>query len=152
MIVTNAGNLAARQRRRSEKYIAEVQEANAQNAGVLMKKAKQFSQRQFVSTAQLRRMGHPYAVRDPRPPVRAHIINRQNGLLYQSWRTSNVRTGTDKTVATVYNTAPYSRYMMGTTKMIARPILSEAMSRTRVERERNINNARRRAYYAATGR
>lgn len=146
MLVTNAGNLAARQRRRSVQYIKEIEQANRENAEVLRRKAAQFSQRQFFSTKQLAEMDHPYAVRAPRPPVRAHIINRQSGTFHKSWRVSTVRTGTDRVVSTVYNTAPWSKYMMGTKYMIARPILDEAMARTKTERDRNIKRARDRAY------
>ncbi len=148
MLTTNAGNLAARMRTRSQHYAKECAVALRENAETLKRKAQQFSQRRFFSLRDLRKMGHPYAVRAPRPPVRAHILNRQNGRLYQAWRVSVVRPNTDRVTATVYNTAPYSRYMLGTRYMIPRPILDEALARTNDVRARNLKRARDRAYRA----
>lgn len=150
--VTNAGKLAQQQRARSQKYAQEVQAAVRQNAEVLKRKAMQFSQRQFFSLKALRKMGHPYAVRDPRPPVQAHIINKQSGDLYGKWRI-NVKKNSDGMTATVMNTSEHAKYMMGGPKsrMIPRPILDEAMKRTQDERRRNLRNARRRGYYRLTG-
>ena len=150
MIVTNAGRLGERLRGSSEKYVHEVREAIRGNAEILRKKARQFSQRRFYSLAQLRKMGHPYATRHPRPPIQAHIINKQSGRLYDSWRI-NIKPNPDGMTATVFNTAPYSKYMMGTRYMIPRPILDEALERTKAERRRNLHNARRRGYYRITG-
>jgi len=149
MITTNAGNLAVRQRARSALYIEEVEKACRQNAEVVKKKAQQFSQRRFFSLEDLRRMGHPYAVRAPHPPVAAHILSRQSGKLYGMWKVSVVKTDPNRVVYTVYNRAPYAKYMMGTTKMIPRPILDEALTRTKDERARNIKRARDRAYQRA---
>lgn len=150
-VTTNAGNLAKRLRARSQKYVREVKEAQVQNADLLLQKAKQFSQQRFFSLGQLKAMGHPYAKRDPRPPVRPHIINRQGGQFYQSWK-RQVRQFGDGVTATVYNTAPHSRYMLGTKLMIERPVLDEAERRTQAARARNLRNARRRGYYRVAGR
>lgn len=151
MTVSNAGYLVTRLRSRSDKYVEEVRAAVRDNANLVYVKARQFSQRRFFSLAQLRKMGHPYAVRNPRPPVRAHIINRQSGALYGAWRV-NVKKNPDGITCTVMNTAPWAKYMLGTKKMIARPILDEAVARTKAERDRNLHNARRRGYYRETGK
>ena len=152
-ITTNAGVLAGRLRVRSEQYVEEVRAAQVANGDLLLKKVKQFTQRRFVSTQQLRKLGHPYAKRDPRPPVRAHILNKQAGLLYSSWKV-NVRRYPDGATVSVVNTAPYAKYMTaeGTTKMIGRPIFDEALKRTQEQRQRNLHNARRRGYYRVAGR
>lgn len=152
-ITTNAGELAARIRVRGTKYLREIRRANEDNANLVMRKARQFTAQRFFSLAQLRAMGHPYAKRNPFPPVRPHILNRQNGLLHRSWLVRVRRYG-DGSTASVVNTAPYAKYMTaeGTTKMIGRPVLDEALARTQPERARNMRNARRRGYYRVTGR
>ncbi len=152
-ITTTAGVLAARLRVKSEQYVKEVRAAQAENGTVLMRKARQFTAQRFYSTKQLRRMGHPYAKRAPRPPVKPHILNRQNGLLHQSWKV-NTRRYSDGVTVSVVNMAPYAKYMTadGTTKMIGRPVLEEALKRTKDERTRNLRNARRRGYYRVTGK
>lgn len=152
-ITTNAGELAARMRARTENYVREVRAANEENARVVMRKARQFTSQRFFSLSQLRKMGHPYAKRAPMPPVRPHILNRQNGRLHNSWLV-RVRRYADGSTASVVNTAEYAKYMTadGTTKMIGRPVLEEALKRTAGERARNLRNARRRGYYRVTGR
>jgi len=152
-ITTNAGELAARLRARSEQYAREVRAANEQNANLVMRKARQFTAQRFFSLADLRRMGHPYAKRRPFPPVRPHILNRQNGEVHRAWLV-RVRRYADGSTASVVNTAPYAKYMTaeGTTKMIGRPVLEEALERTRGERASNMRRARRRGYYRVTGR
>lgn len=146
VIVTNAGNLSGRMKAQTEKYVEEVREAQVQNAKLVMEKAKQFSNQRFFSLQQLRKMGHPYAKRDPRPPVKAHIINRQSGTFYASWQ-MRVLKNSEGIYASVYNSAPWARYMVGTKKMIARPILDEALFRTQDRRRKNLQNARKRGLY-----
>ncbi len=152
-ITTNAGVLAGRLRVRSQQYVKEVREAQKENGDLLLRKCKQFTNQRFFSTSQLRRMGHPYATRDPRPPVRPHILNRQSGALHERWKV-NVRNYPDGVTVSVVNTAPYAKYMTedGTTKMIGRPVLEEALRRTQAQRSRNLRNARRRGYYRTTGK
>lgn len=153
VVQTNAGNLAARMRHRSKLYPQQITEAQRQNADELLAKAKQFSNRRHYSLEQLRQMGHPYAKRNPRPPVAAHIINKQSGAVYAGWH-RQVRRNSDGATATVYNTAPHSGYLLSgpKSKMIRRPIMEEALRRTQAQRERNLRNARRRGLRARTGR
>lgn len=146
VIVTNAGNLSGRMKAQSEKYVQEVREAQVQNAKLVMEKAKQFSQRQFFSSAQLAKMGHPYSKVAPMPPMKEYIINRQSGTFYASWQ-MRVLKNAEGIYASVYNTAPWARYMVGTKKMIARPILDEALERTKDRRRKNLQNARKRGLY-----
>lgn len=150
-IMSNALRLANTMRRRTKSYVREIGEAVKQNARTVEKKAKQFSQRRFFSTKQLRQMGHPYAVRNPRPPIAPHIISRQSGKFHREWRMTHGKTK-DGVFATVYNRAPYARYMRGTRFMIPRDILGEALRRTKAERDANVKRARRRGYYRLTGR
>jgi hypothetical protein len=102
----------------------------------LIGEAKKLSVKRYASLEELRRRGHPYAKRHfkgrfrgglPAPPF---VINNQGGDLNRSWR-SRVVVIAGNAVGTVYNIALHARYMMGTKKMIARPILTEAMRRVR---------------------
>ena len=153
VIVTNAGNLSARTRARSRLYAEQIVQAQIDNAKLVETKAKQFSQTRYFSLPQLRRMGHPYAKRAPAPPVRPHVINRQSGKFYQSFKRAVIRNA-DGVYTSVYNTAPWARYLQaaGTKKMIGRPVMEEALARTKAQRDRNLANARRRGYRERTGR
>ena len=148
-LTTNAGNLAARMRRRSGKYVAEIRQATRENAETVKRQAQNFSRARYYSLKQLAQMGHPYAVAHPSPPKPAHIINRQSDALNGAWKTA-YRLNSDGATATVYNIAPHSKYMMGTKTMIPRPILDEALKRTKRARDLNIKRARDRAYRRST--
>ena len=147
MITTNAAKLADTMHRRS-KFPEHIRVAMKQNAQVVKAKARQFTQRRFFSLKQLADMGHPYARRNPRPPVKPWIINAQNRALHNAWATTYARTS-DGARATVYNRAPYAKYMRGTRYMIERPVIEEAIRRTKSERDRNVKNARMRGLRAS---
>ena len=144
-ITSNARNLAAKMRRRSKKYAEAIAEATRENAETVRKQAYNFSRNRYYSLKQLRQMGHPYARRAPMPPKPAYLINRQGGQFRAGWQVRWTRKQ-DGAVATVYNRAPHAQYMVGTRTMIPRPILDEALTRTKRERDRNIKRARDRAY------
>jgi len=149
MITSNANRLAVGMERRGEKYLKEISAATKKNTKAVYTKARQFSQRRFASLADLRRMGHPYARRRPgRLPVAAHIINKQLGKFHRSWHW-NFIVGTNKAQGTIWNAAKYARFMLGTKYMIERPILKEALKRTKSERNQNIKAARGKAYRPA---
>ena len=147
MLTTNAKKLADTMHRRT-KYPRHVAQAMKQNAKVVKTKARQFTQRRFYSLKQLREMGHPYATRDPRPPVKPWIINRQTGDVHDKWRVHYQRTR-DGARATVSNTSAHAKYLRGTRVMIVRGVLEEAIKRTKAERDRNVRNARRRGLRAS---
>ena len=145
-LTTNAGNLAARMRRRSGKYVAEIRKATRENAETLKRQAQNFSRARYKSLKELAQMGYPYSAKNPGTlPKPAHIINRQSGALNGAWKTA-YRPNSDGATATVYNIAPHSKYMMSTENMIPRPILDEALKRTKRARDLNIKRARDRAY------
>ena len=146
-LTTNAGNLAARMRRRSGKYVAEIRQATRENAETVKRQAQNFSRARYYSLKQLAQMGHPYAVAHPSPPKPAYIVNRQSAAFHGAWRTA-YRPNSDGATATVYNIAPHSKYMTGGKRstMIPRPILDEALKRTKRARDLNIKRARDRAY------
>ena len=151
MITSNANRLAVGLERRGERYLKEIAAATKKNTKVVYKKARQFSQRRFASLADLRRMGYPYARLHPgRLPVAAHIINKQLGKFHRSWHW-NFIVGTNMAKGTIWNKAKYAKFMLGTKYMIERPILKEALKRTKAERDQNIKIARGKAYRPIRG-
>jgi len=146
MITSNANRLAVGMERRADDYVKEVYAAVKGNTRLVYIKARQFSQRRFASLADLRRMGHPYAAKHPgRLPVRAHIINKQLGKFHRSWHW-NFIVGNNFAKGTIWNAAKYAKFMLRTEYMIERPILKEALARTKSQREGNIRRARGRGY------
>jgi len=146
MITSNAKRLAVGMEWRSENYLKEVSAAIKKNTKVVYTKARQFSQQRFASLADLRRMGHPYAAKHPgRLPVAAHIINKQLGLFHRSWHW-NFIVGNNMSKGTIWNAAKYAKFMLGTKYMIERPVLKEALKRTKSECDQNIKVARGRGY------
>ena len=90
-----------------------------------------------LTSRQLRKMGSPYATRNPRPPGDPAVINRQSGRFYQGWRVVAPRNQGAHTITRLENTSAHARYLhAGTRKMIARPILSRIREGISRERER----------------
>ena len=150
-IITNAGSLADGMQRRTNKYLKEVRGAVKDNTRLVYKKARQFSAQRWWTPEQLRKAGHPFAALRPAWIARAHRIARQSGSFYRAWHWNFIAM-TDGAKGTIWNASGVARFMNKTVKMIARPILTEALKRTKGERNRNIKNARRRGYYRVTGR
>lgn len=101
------------------------------------------------SLQDLRRMGHPYAQRDPRPPLPAGIINVQSGEFISSWRRDGPRREGDDLVSVVYNVDdPVATWLEeGTIKMIARPLPAAA----EVEAADQVQQVRDRAFAQVFG-
>jgi hypothetical protein len=71
----------------------------------------------------LRKMGHPYAKRHPRPPADPGIINYQSGLFKRSWKKTLGTWSGNKLHSEIRNNAPYAGFLdKGTDLMIRRPI------------------------------
>lgn len=142
-VTTNAHSLAIKMIARSEAYVKEIEEANRENAELVLAKARQFSQTQYFTLGELKAMGHPYARRVNAPPIRPHIINRHTSDFYNSFAMQQKKTA-DGAEAVVFNKSRHAKYMMSTKWMIERPVLDEALDRTKVQRQRNMNAARMR--------
>lgn len=127
-------------RRKAEAIRARTRDAEADNAQRLLNVARAYSSGPF-STATLRRMGHPYARRNPRPPGNPAVVNVQSGRFRQSWRLVKTPSGWR-----VENLAPYAKYFSdrGTRRMIRRPILRGIGQAMRRQRERRLREAVRR--------
>jgi hypothetical protein len=83
-------------------------------------KAQEQSSGPYTQAA-LTAMGHPYATRDPRPPMDPRIINIQSGRFFRSWVVRPTITTPDKIWSRVANTSPEAALLeTGTRLMIAR--------------------------------
>ena len=156
--ITNAGNLASRQRRRAGAFTALQTGAMRAAVNEELHEARTLSGTQFASTKELARRHHPYAKGGtsntpevfgnrlrkgftqgpmPAPPF---FINKQSGELFDSWRT-RVGPALGNIVGTLYNIADYSRWMAGTKYMIRRPILEEVRRRCKARMLRRFRGA-----------
>lgn len=74
-----------------------------------------------ISTKRLRLMGHPYARRAPQS-LDPSVINAQSGKFRDSWKKTSARMMGRDLSTSVVNTDKTAKYMLGTNRMIARPI------------------------------
>ena len=98
-----------------------------------------------LSTAELRRRGHPYARRNPTSP-NPQIINAQTGVFRQAYTTPPPVATASGVTASVVNVAPYSGYMRGTRLMVARPLPQAVQLAVRVRRLARTAGAIRTAF------
>lgn len=126
------------------RLVVEVSQSEMQS----MREAKLIAIRDFSSggfkTAILRRMGHPYSKRNPRPPANPAIMNRQTGLFRSSWQihiSSDVSSQNIK--SKLVNTAPYAGYVVGggNSRMMFRPIKKYIKDKVEPIRSRNLQYA-----------
>ena len=95
--------------------------------------ARQLSSGKY-SLVQLRRMGHPYSKRNPRPPQDRGIINAQTGQFRAAWEYEKSRSYFAGNVAGfIVNQSDRAQWLTGqpTDTMIGRPI--ENRIRRRIE-------------------
>ena len=86
-----------------------------------------------LSTAELRKRGHPYARRNPTSP-NPQIINVQSSVFRQAYTTPPPVATASGITARVVNVAPFSGYMRGTRLMVARPLPQAVQLAVRVRR------------------
>ena len=99
-----------------------------------------------LTTAELRRRGHPYARRNPTSPS-PEIINSQSGVFRAAFLTPAPIVGPDGVTARVVNVAPYSGYLAaGTRLMVARPLPQAVQLAVRVRRLARTAGAIRSAF------
>jgi hypothetical protein len=101
----------------------------------------------------LARMGHPYAKRNPRPPLPPYIINRQTGRFEESWKINPPRRTSKGFVSSIENTAPYAGMLMqpGPKAPYIRRPFDDYLRRQmgRIRREQKIARAVQRAIQTA---
>lgn len=123
VFTSNAGKLGVRWRARARALDEELYNSQKQIADKMLKEARRLSSFRMYRIG--KDPGYPYAVnRKPGyPPVPGppEYINIQSGKFVKAWSARITKTPTGITT-TVYNRMPYSRYMVGTSKMIPRPI------------------------------
>ena len=128
MFRTNAGNLAARQRYNAAVVDQAMRDACRLYGAAVTQQARTLSKGP-ISTAELSKYKPGmYSTKRPARPAFDAIINAQTGLFAASWH-FGTWSFTGHVTVTVYNTAPYAKYMMGTARMRERPILDEAMQK-----------------------
>ena len=98
-----------------------------------------------LSTAELRKRGHPYARRNPTSP-NPQIINAQTGVFRQAYTTPPPVPSASGVTASVVNVAPFSGYMRGTRLMVARPLPQAVQLAVRVRRLARTAGAIRTAF------
>jgi hypothetical protein len=136
-IKSNAGRIVAAYQLRINEMPNHIRGVINNRITAVVAECRNLSSRRFASTKQLRRMGHPYGKRYARRnrkaplkalPVPPFYINRQKGLFLKSWRSRIVRRASGFR-GLVVNTTKYSGFMLGTKKMIKRPVIEEAERR-----------------------
>lgn len=115
----------------AERVVPAVEEAHNHTLQQGMQEAVKISSGPY-STAQLRADNHPYAKRDPRPPLPAYIINAQTGEFLAAWGVNDPQTVGDVTSSSLINNSPHGSYLRSGDKslMIERPVeahLTEVM-------------------------
>jgi hypothetical protein len=88
----------------------------------------------------LKKMGHPYATRNPRPPLSAGVINTQSGAFRGNWRPTSSAWSSDELTNRLVNSDPVSEYMSGTSLMISRPIVERVEQRIAADREQRLED------------
>lgn len=123
-------------RRQAHAFERAIREAEAQAAAAALAEAQKLSSAPY-STAELRRMGHPYATRAPRPPGDAAQINVQTGRFRAAWRIVGPRKTKSGLSTRLVNDSPEAKLLLsGTRYMIARPILTRVRQRIAALRAR----------------
>src|SRR6186997_3006498 len=107
--------------RAAERLTVEMRKAERASQTQAIELARQYSQGPY-STAELRRLGHPYARRHGAPGLDPSLINRQSGLLARSWRREGPLEKDGGLHTSVFNDAPEAFFMGGTEKMFERPL------------------------------
>jgi hypothetical protein len=126
----------------------EVEGAMQDCADMVLRKAQEYSSNRYFSLRELRKMGHPYAVRygPASAGIPDFLVNYQSGRFWGSWQAAILRrSGTDYEIS-VTNTAPWATYLItGTKKMRQRPIIEAAFEATKEERDARLAQAVRKA-------
>lgn len=130
--------LIARWRKRAALVTPEMMEAERENLQTMKKEAIRLSS---ATAFRLPNSDHPYSTRDPHPPIPPYWINIQSaGGFVTKWRVRLIKTPSGAT-GSLWNTAPYAKYMLGTSRMIQRPILQRMAKRVRDRRSKRNRQA-----------
>ena len=94
-----------------------------------------------LTTAAMRKAGHPYAVRNPTAPDPG-TINAQSSVFRESFKIVSPTAFSGSIVSSVINTASYSGYLSsGTRFMIPRPLAVKVQSAVQANRKQRTAQA-----------
>ena len=154
---TNAAQIAQRNRKRARAFVRYHREALHESEGSIHWTAQGLSLGDTPTetlSAPPPGLNNPYGYgrynrRGPRGPIpnggNAAIINKQTGTFATSWDANGFFTP-QRMIIVLWNSAPYSAAMLGTDRMIHRPII-EAIHRIEDPRFfQRFREAQRRAY------
>lgn len=124
-VSSNIGSLIGRWRNREQKLTAAVRRAENRVMDYAKERAEFYSSASAYKIG--RDKGYPYAAIKradyPAVPLPPYFINMQSGELQKSWAVNTQATPQGFT-SSLWNKKEYSRFLLGTSKMIQRPILS----------------------------
>ena len=126
-------------RKRKTALRREIKKSESQSATFGVKIAKTLSSGPF-SQMQLNAMDNPYAVRHGTAQIAPDVINVQTGKFRAAWkREVNDWTGSppDALLTKVINTSGVAKYMLGTKRMLPRPV--DALTAKILEPVRMLN-------------
>ena len=155
-ISQNAAYLAQKNHWKASRMEEAMHQSNMENARMLKQAGKEISSITDHSLDDLRRMGHPYAVRRPRPPHEAHIIHHQTGgrwLNFRAgWRATTKRSGGNFELRFT-NVSPVAAFLeFGTKFMIKRGPINWVIANNWEAMQRNHRRQYRKVLHAETGR
>jgi hypothetical protein len=94
-----------------------------------------------LSRADLARMNHPYARRDPQTPLDPAMVNIGSGDFLREWQEAPIETTEDGTQGSVFNDSESAKWLAtggeGESRMVERPIVAHvalALAKPRKER------------------
>lgn len=121
--------------------------ARAAMAETITETQKEFVKRSSgsLTSGVLRKMGHPYATRDPQTPIDPTIINTQSGEFKRAWKKAGPRQRGGGYEGSVTNTDPKAHYMLGTKRMVARRIDQYVADQMRPRYKTKMRGALRKA-------
>ena len=98
-----------------------------------------------LTPADLRRMGHPYAVRAPATPLLPFVINAVSGEFRASWKVGPVLKASGTWTARLTNDSRVAAYLAGKDRsrstMIRRPIDTEIVARVTPRLQKGLESA-----------
>lgn len=117
-------------------------------AQMVLQKAQELSGKRYFSLSELRRMGHPYAVRygSGAAGIPDFIVNLQSGRFAGQWQVQVGKQPDGQYFIILTNTSRVATYLFtGTSKMRQRDIIGAAFAQTQEARDERLAQAVRKA-------
>lgn len=100
-----------------------------------------------ISTAALRKAGHPFSRRAPNSAYDPGLINSQGGIFKSSFVISAPVVTSSGIVSHVVNVDPKSAFLAGTKTMIARPLAAKVQAAVQPARVKRAQEAVAKSFY-----